>query len=60
MKPFVSKKKCCFRDCQARGVPEAGYEFFVCAACLKAFDEAMDIEYLRRLAAGEIAVSEAN
>ncbi len=33
--PIPEVRKCCVKGCTNRGMPSEGFEFFLCAGCLK-------------------------
>jgi hypothetical protein len=44
-----SKVTCAFKDCTNSGVPQDGYNFFVCDACFDEFERCLDREHLKRI-----------
>ena len=42
--------RCTFAGCEQAGVPEDGYDFFVCEACCEKLESSLIAEYEKRLA----------
>lgn len=43
-----AEQKCCMKKCNERGVPQEGFDFFVCDGCLKTLRLCLKREAERR------------
>lgn len=41
----AGEEKCCFKDCERRGKPQAGFDFFACEPCLYELGRLIEQKY---------------
>ena len=37
------EQKCCFKECEARGIPAKGFDFFACIPCLEELERLIEL-----------------